>query len=584
MRRILFYSSLILFISLLLFTRFWQLGKLPPGIHIDEVSFGYEAQSLLETGRDTWNKPWPLYFKGFGEYKAPGVIYTYYLLLKTPFFHHINTFITRLPAVISGLIIILIFAITLKLLFSSQLNRWQILLLSFAFAFSPWAFDLSRVYYESYAGLFFFPLGIYLLFKAFKQQSNRSWFLALVNFSLAGYYYASYRFIASFILFVAYWLYTDFKFKWKLAFFSLLTFSLVGFGWLIHLFDHQGLFRFQQFSGGSTFGSSLIVNEKRQFCYLSLHHNYHLSKICYLFWNKPIVISTLNLKTFLHSLYPDTLFSKLDSEYGSEGNYGAFLLPLLVFYFLAIIKMFSQKLDKYQWLILAVILFGFLPSFITKETNIHRNLVGLYGISLFLVYGFIYYQQLSQRLKPLLRYFLHSLFILSLLFFAVQFQLDYFLIANKSTSQKYPYRQDISDIYSYLRNSQFKYDQVYDLRNNISPLYAAFYGLLSAQEIHQTGHFTPPNKGGWSFLYSAGKFTSTSKSLKQLICDYHKNDSKANILLIVSPQPQYHQLALYQSKSFNQVHVLGELYSVQDLVNYHQQIHTNWNQFCRKYE
>ena len=59
---------LILFLSFVI--RIWQLGAMPTFIS-DEASIGYNAYSILKTGRDEWNNLLPLSFKSFGEYKLP---------------------------------------------------------------------------------------------------------------------------------------------------------------------------------------------------------------------------------------------------------------------------------------------------------------------------------------------------------------------------------------------------------------------------------------------------------------------------------------------------------------------------------
>lgn len=58
-----------------LLLRVWALDVSPPGLDADEVSLGYNAYSLLRTGRDEYGQPWPLTFRAFGEYKRPAYVY-----------------------------------------------------------------------------------------------------------------------------------------------------------------------------------------------------------------------------------------------------------------------------------------------------------------------------------------------------------------------------------------------------------------------------------------------------------------------------------------------------------------------------
>jgi len=57
----------ILFLILILgfFLRIVNLQNLPHGFFCDEASIGYNAYSLLKTGKDEHGKPWPLFFQAF---------------------------------------------------------------------------------------------------------------------------------------------------------------------------------------------------------------------------------------------------------------------------------------------------------------------------------------------------------------------------------------------------------------------------------------------------------------------------------------------------------------------------------------
>ena len=61
----------ILIIFLAFVTRFFALSSFPPGLYSDETALGYNAFSLLKTGRDEFGNPWPLTLRSFGDYKPP---------------------------------------------------------------------------------------------------------------------------------------------------------------------------------------------------------------------------------------------------------------------------------------------------------------------------------------------------------------------------------------------------------------------------------------------------------------------------------------------------------------------------------
>src|SRR3972149_10523981 len=71
-------KSLIILIAITflgLILRAYKLTTSPAGLYIDETSIGYNAYSLITTGRDEHGKFMPLFFEAFGEYKLPVYIY-----------------------------------------------------------------------------------------------------------------------------------------------------------------------------------------------------------------------------------------------------------------------------------------------------------------------------------------------------------------------------------------------------------------------------------------------------------------------------------------------------------------------------
>ena len=43
------------------------LDKVPGGLHQDEAMAGYNALTLLRSGRDSFGNPWPVYFTAWGS-------------------------------------------------------------------------------------------------------------------------------------------------------------------------------------------------------------------------------------------------------------------------------------------------------------------------------------------------------------------------------------------------------------------------------------------------------------------------------------------------------------------------------------
>jgi len=94
--------TLILLLAFLL--RFWQINKIP-SLNPDEAALGYNAYSLIRTGKDEHGASWPLHFKSFGDYKPGGYVY-----LAIPFVKvlGLTPLAVRLPNLIFSVLTILV--------------------------------------------------------------------------------------------------------------------------------------------------------------------------------------------------------------------------------------------------------------------------------------------------------------------------------------------------------------------------------------------------------------------------------------------------------------------------------------------
>ena len=90
------YPILFLIVVLAFVLRFVQLDSLPPSLNWDEVSHGYNAYSILKTGKDEWGKFLPIIFRAYGDYKLPLYIY---ITAFSEFIFGLNEFAVRLPSV-----------------------------------------------------------------------------------------------------------------------------------------------------------------------------------------------------------------------------------------------------------------------------------------------------------------------------------------------------------------------------------------------------------------------------------------------------------------------------------------------------
>jgi 4-amino-4-deoxy-L-arabinose transferase-like glycosyltransferase len=145
--------------------RFWNLGSIPPHLTPDEASFGYNAYSILKTGKDIHGDVFPIIFKSFGD-DRPGL----YFYLTVPFVATmgLTELAVRLPNFIFGVLgVFAIYLLTNKLF---KGNKTIAIVSSFLLAINPWHIYFSRGAWEPNVALTLTVLGIYFFYRSLEQN------------------------------------------------------------------------------------------------------------------------------------------------------------------------------------------------------------------------------------------------------------------------------------------------------------------------------------------------------------------------------------------------------------------------------
>ena len=193
---------LLIFIFLLAFIlRFWDLGSNPPSLDWDEASLGYNAYSILKTGKDEYGNFLPLSIRSFGDYKPP--LYTYLTTIPVAIFG-LNEFSTRFISALFGTFTVIVGYFLVKQLFPNKSPTFYLLSFIF-FSLSPWHIQFSRIAFEANLALFWFILAIYLFILSRKYQQIIV--LSFISFALSMYSYHSPRVLAPLIIFILLFLY-----------------------------------------------------------------------------------------------------------------------------------------------------------------------------------------------------------------------------------------------------------------------------------------------------------------------------------------------------------------------------------------
>lgn len=175
--------------------RFIGLTKAPPALNWDEVSIGYNAYSILKTGRDEWGSLLPLSFRAFGEHKLPGMIYASIPGIAIFGLNELGVRVT--PAILGLIAVYLVFLLAKELFSDDHLALFATGLM----AVSPWAIHFSRASFEAGLALVFTLLA--LIFLARSRENPRYLWGAMIAAVLSAYTYNSVRILLP-ILFAVY--------------------------------------------------------------------------------------------------------------------------------------------------------------------------------------------------------------------------------------------------------------------------------------------------------------------------------------------------------------------------------------------
>ena len=237
-------KKIILFVILIIafLLRFVSVTHFPVGFNADEASFGYDAYSILHTGRDQWGNFLPSVFKSFGDFKSP--VYGYLIVPSVAIFG-LNVFAVRLPDVIIGTLAVLAVYLLVNELVKLiknldwKVTKWLGLIAAALLTVNPWSIMMSRGAFEANLITFFLPMGIYFFLKGLKNTKYFIWSAIFLGVNMFTYHSAKLitPFVALGLLFV--FRKSLFKINIKKLIISAVIF-LVFFGALLYTFKIGG--------------------------------------------------------------------------------------------------------------------------------------------------------------------------------------------------------------------------------------------------------------------------------------------------------------------------------------------------------
>jgi 4-amino-4-deoxy-L-arabinose transferase-like glycosyltransferase len=178
--------------------RLWGLANYPQGLNADEAALGYNAYSLLTTGRDEHGHSWPVNLESFGDFKPAG--YAYILIPFIKIFG-LTEFAVRLPSAIFGILGVLGIYLLCKEIFENSLEvgNWKLKIEEIAallLAISPWHLHFSRGGWEVNVATTLLVYSSLFIVRWLRQPKLFYLLFAVCNLLFSMYVYQSTRIIA----------------------------------------------------------------------------------------------------------------------------------------------------------------------------------------------------------------------------------------------------------------------------------------------------------------------------------------------------------------------------------------------------
>jgi 4-amino-4-deoxy-L-arabinose transferase-like glycosyltransferase len=349
-------SLIVLFLAILVgaFFRFYKLGVTPRGFYLDEAAMGYDAYSVLKTGKDEFGMPYPIIFRSFLDFKTP--IYTYLIIPLIPLMD-LTPFSVRFPSALFGVLTLPLLYFLLKKLTSDP----DVPLVATIFlAISPWHIIFSRTAYETNIALFFLLLGTYLFLSAIK----RPWFFVVsaVSFAISFTAYHAERIVVpALVLSLAVYFFKDILQNFKNVAIPAVISILIG---LILVLPTVKLMKTPGFLSRAT--TLNIFSYKNQMPWGYKKGNTNIEKIL----NTPQLLSIKEFGALYTSYFsPRYLFSIGDSgprsSYPDFGTFFWWQFPLYLVGLYVLIKEIENK--ELKVFILALLFASPIPAALTRD-------------------------------------------------------------------------------------------------------------------------------------------------------------------------------------------------------------------------
>src|SRR3989344_5973323 len=505
--------------------RLYKISSFPAGLNADEAALGYNAYSLLLTGKDEHGHVLPVNLESFGDFKPAGYSYLLVPIVKTL---GLTEFAVRLPSALFGVLAVFLIYYLVKYLSpypspdSGEGNeRGEVLglLSALILAVSPWHLHFSRGAWEVNVSTTLILLAAAFFTKWLKNKRISFLLTVTVTLTLSMYFYQSTRVIAPLLgigLFILYFK-TLIKYPKQLVL-NILLLLLLLLPLAISIVASDSTSRL---SGVGLLADEGPLNRVKE---MRGQHtsDFWLSKLLH---NRPVIYSIQFIDNYISHFDGNFLFVNGDLiERNRVPETGLFYLTDFIFLGIGVYYLLKFKIKnlKLVWLWLFIAPFASALTFQVPHALRAQNMV--IPMTIIISAGMYSLKDRPFKFKRTVLFILAVVYVWQFFRYLHQFYVHY--------PQTYPaaWEYGFKDLVSYVKANENRYDKVWVTDKYDQPYILFLFYLKYPPQLFQGHHqLTFRDKFNFSTVRDFGKYHFESSPWEK-VRDIHST------LIVAAPE------------------------------------------------
>ncbi len=473
-----------------LFFHFYKINQVPRCLNADEAAFGYNAYSILKTGKDEYGNFLPLRLKSFADNKMP--LLTYLTIPFVALFGLNDWSIKLLNALILALFPTVLYFFTYYLF----KNKKVALLTSFMFVLSWGVQSMGRQLHEALLTSFLVTCAALFFLLAKDEKGIKFKFLFILFNFLSLFSYQSSRIFASFFILVSFFYILRKKISWR--FFLIFISTLILFSLTDIIYRPQRVSNLLFFNNS---GFSLKIHELRTEGGSRLMYN-------------KLIIGLKDI-IFEYSKYFSPQFLAINGDDNYRFGYVG-LSPITIveylFFFIGLYYLF-KNIENQRFYLIGLLLISPLSASLSWANNsLTRSFFIFIPVLILSSYGFINFIRSFKNITRIIILVAISVAYLFFIFYNWDFYLNHYPIRNATIRA---WQCGYKDLVNYIKNNYNKYDNFYISKENGQPyIFLLFYLKYPPQEYQRQANLSGLDKYGFGQVERFEKFIFNVDSIK----------------------------------------------------------------------